>query len=209
MKKHIPKALKTAVWLTYVGRKFDTKCYVSWCKTIITPFSFETGHNIPESKGGETSVANLRPICAMCNKSMGNRYSIDEFSRIYDSNRDKRGSSKLGKFFNRLSNCMRPASGAIAPEPDLIKTNSTHLGTDARMTESQSTTSESADTKEVPSHMMQIRAARYRATQTVSSKASNNIPLPNVAYKKQSKDKDKDKDNEQFHDATSQEFHSI
>lgn len=79
-KATIPKSLKNNVWLTYVGEKFEAKCTVKWCDTRVNVFSYETGHNIPESKGGLTNVENLRPICAQCNKSMGNRYTIDEFS---------------------------------------------------------------------------------------------------------------------------------
>ena len=79
----IPKALRNAVWLNNCGEVFHSKCKVSWCKTIMSPFDFETGHNIPESKGGSTTLNNLRPICAQCNKSMGNRYTIDEFSSTF------------------------------------------------------------------------------------------------------------------------------
>lgn len=88
-KKAIPKALKSQVWLRWNGKRFECKCTVSWCKNKITPFSFEAGHNIPESKGGETTVKNLRPICAACNKSMGNLYTIDEFDEMF---REKRKS---------------------------------------------------------------------------------------------------------------------
>jgi hypothetical protein len=83
VKKKIPLALKEQVWLLYFGDKnFKHKCFVEWCENSITPFTFEAGHNIPESKGGETSLDNLRPICSKCNKSMGDSYSIDEFSGI-------------------------------------------------------------------------------------------------------------------------------
>jgi hypothetical protein len=133
-KKAIPKSLKTAVWLTYVGKQFEIKCHVAWCKTLITPFTFETGHNIPESKGGLTSVENLRPICGQCNKSMGNRYTIDEFSRIYaaaiqsPSNNQivkkqsqSQSQSKKPGFLRRLGNCLRmpsmPNPASVAPEP--------------------------------------------------------------------------------------------
>jgi hypothetical protein len=85
-KSTIPRSLKNTVWNKYVGDKFITKCAVKWCDTQINPFTFETGHNIPESKGGLTTVENLRPICAQCNKSMGNRYSIDEFSAHFEKN---------------------------------------------------------------------------------------------------------------------------
>lgn len=81
IKTNIPKSLKQAVWLKHVGQKFEGKCYISWCQNKITPFSFEVGHNIPESKGGSTTIDNLRPLCAQCNKSMGNRFTIDEFNK--------------------------------------------------------------------------------------------------------------------------------
>lgn len=83
MKTKIPKALREQVWISFCGDKwFKSKCAVSWCQNTITPFTFQCGHNIPESKGGKTDISNLRPICASCNMSMGDEYSIDEFSRI-------------------------------------------------------------------------------------------------------------------------------
>jgi 5-methylcytosine-specific restriction endonuclease McrA len=83
-KKTIPKSLRNSVWETYIGRKFEGKCHVDWCTNVITPFTFEVGHNIPESKGGETTLDNLRPICTQCNKSMGNKYTIEQFSKLYN-----------------------------------------------------------------------------------------------------------------------------
>lgn len=82
MKSKIPKAIREQVWLTFIGKKFEHKCFVNWCENKMTPFSFECGHNIPESKGGSLDIDNLRPICSNCNKSMGNVYSIDEFSEL-------------------------------------------------------------------------------------------------------------------------------
>lgn len=80
----IPSALRQQVWLEFCGSEhFKQKCFVKWCKNIITPFTFEVGHNIPESKGGSTDISNLRPICSSCNKSMSNNYTIDEFSMLY------------------------------------------------------------------------------------------------------------------------------
>ena len=43
------------------------------------------GHNIPESHGGATNINNLKPICARCNLSMGNYYSIEEWSKMGQS----------------------------------------------------------------------------------------------------------------------------
>lgn len=81
-KKTIPKALREQVWIHYFGHKFSHKCYVKWCKNDINVFNFQVGHNIPESKGGKTNISNLRPICARCNLSMNNNYSIDKWNNF-------------------------------------------------------------------------------------------------------------------------------
>ncbi len=82
-KDKIPLALREQVWIHRMGRVFEGKCPVTWCKNTITVFDFESGHNIPESKGGATSLENLLPICSRCNKGMGNRHSIDEWCAKY------------------------------------------------------------------------------------------------------------------------------
>lgn len=79
-KKKIPKALAEQVWITHMGHRFEGKCRVQWCRNRITVFDYESGHNIPESKGGKTSLDNLIPICARCNRSMGDKYTIDEWN---------------------------------------------------------------------------------------------------------------------------------
>ena len=81
-KKPIPKALREQVWITSFGKVFEHKCYVNWCSNVIDVFSFESGHNIPESKGGLTVLENLKPICSRCNKSMNDKYTIDEFNKL-------------------------------------------------------------------------------------------------------------------------------
>ena len=81
-KSKIPKALREQVWIQKAGRVFDKKCPVSWCENMINAFNFQAGHNIPESRGGKTNIENLIPICDRCNYSMGNHYSIDEWSGI-------------------------------------------------------------------------------------------------------------------------------
>ena len=81
-KKSIPKALREQVWMKYNNHSLRMKCTVKWCTNIIDVFNFHVGHNIPESKGGTTTIGNLRPICARCNLSMSNNYSIDEWDRL-------------------------------------------------------------------------------------------------------------------------------
>lgn len=82
-KQKIPSSLRQMVWVTYNREVFRAKCQVSWCQNIITPFTFEVGHNKPESKGGKTTIDNLLPICSSCNKSMGNTYTITEYSNRF------------------------------------------------------------------------------------------------------------------------------
>lgn len=86
-KTKIPKALREQVWLKCMGEQFGGKCKVSWCKNRINVFDFQCGHNIPESKGGQTTLDNLLPICGRCNISMGSQYTIDEWNTKFASKR--------------------------------------------------------------------------------------------------------------------------
>ncbi len=81
-KDKIPKALREQVWLHYSKKEFEVKCPIKWCQNKITPFSFHVGHNIPEANGGTLEIANLRPICANCNLSMGSKYTIDDWDKL-------------------------------------------------------------------------------------------------------------------------------
>ncbi len=69
-KKTIPKSVKERVWRTYVGDKTETPCPVCLSERI-SILSFHAGHVIAESNGGDSTVANLRPICHRCNLQMG------------------------------------------------------------------------------------------------------------------------------------------
>jgi hypothetical protein len=81
-KQKIPIALREQVWIHRMGRVFEGKCPVTWCQNRITVFDFQSGHNIPESKGGQTTLENLIPLCSRCNLSMGDHYTIDEWCQI-------------------------------------------------------------------------------------------------------------------------------
>jgi hypothetical protein len=82
-KKKISPKLREEVWIHHLGPIFSAKCPIVWCTREITVFNFESGHNIPESKGGATSIENLIPICAGCNRGMSDQFTIDEYSRQY------------------------------------------------------------------------------------------------------------------------------
>jgi len=78
----LPKALREQIWLHYIGKKYSSKCLIKWCNNEINVFDFHIGHNVPSSKGGTLSMENLLPICARCNLSMSNNYTIDEWSDL-------------------------------------------------------------------------------------------------------------------------------
>lgn len=81
-KTAIPSAMKEQIWLRDCGEVFETKCKVPWCQNCMNVWTFQAGHNIPESKGGKTIPENLVPICIRCNLSMGNRYTLDEWNSL-------------------------------------------------------------------------------------------------------------------------------
>ena len=83
-KKPIPQKLRQEVWLRQFGEVFGGKCPVQWCSQHITVFGFEAGHNIPESKGGATTLSNLIPICSGCNRGMGDTYTIEQWNLLHD-----------------------------------------------------------------------------------------------------------------------------
>lgn len=83
-KKSIPQALREQVWIKSSGHVFSNKCLTTWCKNQITVFDFHCGHNIPESKGGETTVENLVAICNRCNLSMGAQYTFQEWCASFE-----------------------------------------------------------------------------------------------------------------------------
>ena len=79
-KKQIPKAIRQQVWIKFIGKKFENKCDIIWCRNIINVFNFHAGHIVPDSKGGLINIDNLRPICSNCNLSMSDTYSIYEWN---------------------------------------------------------------------------------------------------------------------------------
>lgn len=81
-KGKIPKALREALWLKWCGKSFEVKCHTTWCQNQITAYDFHAGHNIPESRGGATSLDNLVPICSRCNLSMGSQYTFDQWCML-------------------------------------------------------------------------------------------------------------------------------
>ena len=76
-RKTIPKIVREKVWKTYINN-LESKCLVCNDKQI-TAFDFECGH---VDANGEATVSNLRPICRLCNSSMG-RENMKTFAEKY------------------------------------------------------------------------------------------------------------------------------
>jgi len=79
-KKTIPKAVREQCWINTFGSTYKNSCYIQWCTNIINVFDFHVGHDIPESDGGSLDIHNLKPICARCNLSMSNNFTISQWN---------------------------------------------------------------------------------------------------------------------------------
>lgn len=88
-KKAIPKAIREQCWIQTFGKIFEHKCYISWCENNINVFDFHVGHDQPESKGGTLDINNLKPICARCNQSMSDNYTIKEWDKLTNTVKKK------------------------------------------------------------------------------------------------------------------------
>jgi len=80
-KQTIPKSVKTHVWDLYIGKHINEHRCLCCKKAYIQITNFDTGHVISEKDGGTHEISNLRPICAVCNHSMGSENMIDFVKR--------------------------------------------------------------------------------------------------------------------------------
>jgi hypothetical protein len=87
-KTPIPKTLKIAVWEKYYGEDIGKAKCLCCDLTDITQLKFECGHIVAESKGGETKIDNLIPICSNCNKSMGTKNYFDFKNDIFGEDKN-------------------------------------------------------------------------------------------------------------------------
>ena len=102
-KEKIPKAVKNAIWNTYIGNcKGIGQCYVG-CGENISHANFECGHIISEKKGGYVDLLNLRPICSSCNKSIGTK-NMREFVNKYRFNSPLNREFESNNVINSIDN---------------------------------------------------------------------------------------------------------
>jgi 5-methylcytosine-specific restriction endonuclease McrA len=82
-KRHvIPLKVRSDVWSTHAAdpNARQSPCYV--CGVDIDCMHFTCGHVVASARGGDDTVANLRPICSPCNLSMGQR-DLHEYKHAY------------------------------------------------------------------------------------------------------------------------------
>ncbi len=93
-KRTIPKTLKINVWECYIGKEVGSAKCMCCQKNEIIQGHFEAGHIISERDGGATNIENLRPICSLCNKSMGSKNML-EFMQEYGYQKPRNWNSKV------------------------------------------------------------------------------------------------------------------
>lgn len=77
LRKNISASLRMAVWNDNMcPDKMEGLCYVG-CGTKISYQQYECGHIISVASNGPNELANLKPICSKCNKSMGSTNMIE------------------------------------------------------------------------------------------------------------------------------------
>ena len=78
----IPNKVRIDVWATYIGEDIAKHKCICCKRVTIRQTEFEVGHVLSEAHGGTLEINNLRPICSVCNKSMGARNMV-EFVKEY------------------------------------------------------------------------------------------------------------------------------
>ena len=73
----IPSKVRMDVWATYVGDDIAKHKCICCKRVTIKQTEFEVGHVLSEAHGGTLEINNLRPICSVCNKSMGSRNMVE------------------------------------------------------------------------------------------------------------------------------------
>jgi 5-methylcytosine-specific restriction endonuclease McrA len=79
-RKTIPKTVRDKVWREEFKNNMDGNCYC--CNNAIKIEEWHCGHILAACKGGPNVVDNLKPICSVCNTSMGDT-NMNDFKAEY------------------------------------------------------------------------------------------------------------------------------
>jgi hypothetical protein len=76
-RKKTPAPLRVKVWETYIGLDVG-QIDCPMCEAVkIYQINFHCSHVVADIEGGECSLENLRPLCSICNQSMGKQNMLD------------------------------------------------------------------------------------------------------------------------------------
>ena len=106
----VPAPIRMNVWKHYIGDTLQGKCLCCE-REAITISNFECGHVVSVAMGGKNTIANMRPICSMCNKSMGTRNMDDFIAQI-------RGSEDVNQITDALASAHINGSRNDDADPD-------------------------------------------------------------------------------------------
>lgn len=81
-RKNIPQSVRFACWNMYIGKdNANGLCYAG-CKNTISIQNFHVGHIVAVKNNGDNNIKNLRPVCQMCNTSIGDM-NMDEYINVF------------------------------------------------------------------------------------------------------------------------------
>ena len=97
--------LPNAVWNTYVGMIQNIGICFCCNSELISRGNFECGHVQSRAENGDTTVQNMRPICSLCNKSMGTK-NMEDFMNMYGFIKNKNWNNTIdaNDYILQLSN---------------------------------------------------------------------------------------------------------
>lgn len=115
-KQTISKVIKNEVWDKFIGKeKGIGDCFC--CNKNIDSKHFECGHIIAESEGGIMAIDNLRPICSLCNKSMGATNMLKFKDKLHQESKVLQ-LSKILKEYKFLDECPKKENNIIRSNRD-------------------------------------------------------------------------------------------
>jgi len=80
--KNIPETIRNSVWNIYTSIEQKQKMCFCCGTEPITFGNFVCGYIKPKSKNGKATIQNLRPICGLCNMSIGTK-NMEKFMNKY------------------------------------------------------------------------------------------------------------------------------
>lgn len=78
---------RNQIWDYYIGQSTIIGWCFAGCDTPVIFTTFKYGFLIPETKGGEETIENIRPICEHCKNKIGCNYGLEEWMTINNINK--------------------------------------------------------------------------------------------------------------------------